>query len=251
MVRGLDTFREYFRQHTDSYLLIGGTACDVLFREAGLEFRATKDLDIVLCVEALDTLFVRTLWDFIKAGEYGQKQQERAGRQYYRFRQPASAAFPSMLELFSRQPDALSPTGGSHLTPIPVEGDMSSLSAILLDADYYRFLINGRRLVDGIAVVGPERLIPLKARAWLDMSERRSKGESMASRDIRKHRNDVFRLYNILDPRPLHSVPRQIQADLDVFLTKQAAGETNLKALGLGGTTFKEIVDGIRRVFGL
>jgi hypothetical protein len=32
--------------------LIGGTACIVIMQEAGLDFRATKDLDIVLYVEA-------------------------------------------------------------------------------------------------------------------------------------------------------------------------------------------------------
>jgi predicted nucleotidyltransferase len=58
MVKGLEIFRERFRNYSDRYVLIGGTACDLAMREAGLEFRATKDLDIVLCVEALDTAFV-------------------------------------------------------------------------------------------------------------------------------------------------------------------------------------------------
>jgi hypothetical protein len=40
-----------------------------------------------------------------------------------------------MLELFSRQPDVLQVADGSHLTPLPVEEDASSLSAILLDND--------------------------------------------------------------------------------------------------------------------
>ena len=158
MVRGLDIFREHFRDQTDSYLLIGGTACHLLFGEVGIEFRATKDLDIVLCVETMDTQFVQALWDFIKAGEYGRREEEGAKRQYYRFKGPASDGFPYMLELFSRKPDALTPVEGSHLTPIPVGEDVSSLSAIVLDDDYYRFLMAGRIVVDGIAVVGPDRL---------------------------------------------------------------------------------------------
>lgn len=59
MVKGLALFREQFRAYTGQYILIGGTACDLLMGEAGLEFRATKDLDIVLSVEALDAEFVR------------------------------------------------------------------------------------------------------------------------------------------------------------------------------------------------
>ena len=29
MVRGLDLFRDYFKDYTDKYILIGGTACDL------------------------------------------------------------------------------------------------------------------------------------------------------------------------------------------------------------------------------
>ena len=45
MVRGFDKFREQFRAYAGQYVLIGGAACDLLMEEAGLDFRATKDLD--------------------------------------------------------------------------------------------------------------------------------------------------------------------------------------------------------------
>ena len=45
MVRGLDIFRTWFADHADQYILIGGTAATLAMEEAGLEFRATKDLD--------------------------------------------------------------------------------------------------------------------------------------------------------------------------------------------------------------
>jgi len=38
--------------------------------EAGLGFRATKDLDIVLSVETLDVSFVRAFWEFVRTGKY-------------------------------------------------------------------------------------------------------------------------------------------------------------------------------------
>lgn len=46
MVMGLDIFRTWFADHADQYILIGGTAATLAMEEAGLEFRATKDLDI-------------------------------------------------------------------------------------------------------------------------------------------------------------------------------------------------------------
>jgi len=57
MVRGLDVFREYFAGHADQFVLIGGTAATLAMEEAGLEFRATKDLAIVLQIEALNAAF--------------------------------------------------------------------------------------------------------------------------------------------------------------------------------------------------
>ncbi len=57
MVKGLDTFREFFRNDTDKYVLIGGAACDIVFSNNETSFRATRDLDIVLIVEALTPEF--------------------------------------------------------------------------------------------------------------------------------------------------------------------------------------------------
>lgn len=54
MVRGLDVFREHFAAHAGQFVLIGGTAATLAMESAGLEFRATKDLDIVLHIEALN-----------------------------------------------------------------------------------------------------------------------------------------------------------------------------------------------------
>ena len=59
MVRGLDVFRRRFAGLEDRYVLIGGTAVDIAMDDAGLRFRATKDLDIELHVESLDVEFAR------------------------------------------------------------------------------------------------------------------------------------------------------------------------------------------------
>lgn len=50
MVKGIDIFKEYFREYRDNYVLIGGVACDIAMSASGLNFRATKDLDIVLLI---------------------------------------------------------------------------------------------------------------------------------------------------------------------------------------------------------
>ena len=53
MVKGIDTFRRYFAEYEEQYVLIGGAACDIAFESNDTAFRATRDLDMVLIVEAL------------------------------------------------------------------------------------------------------------------------------------------------------------------------------------------------------
>ena len=55
-----------------------------------------------------------------------------------------------MIELFSRAEWELQPE--STLAPIYIDESVSSLSAILLDDDYYKLLLEGRNVVDGISV---------------------------------------------------------------------------------------------------
>ena len=67
MVKGLDVFQTWFADFRDQYILIGGTAASLAMDEAELEFRATKDLDVVLHVEALTPAYGETFWQFLKA----------------------------------------------------------------------------------------------------------------------------------------------------------------------------------------
>ena len=75
MVVGLDIFKKYFEQYPDNYIIIGGTACDIIIGEAGFTPRATKDIDIILIAEALSTEFVQQFWKFIKDGDYGDREK--------------------------------------------------------------------------------------------------------------------------------------------------------------------------------
>ena len=69
-----------------------------------------------------------------------------------------------MIELFSRVPD-LPLLPHAHLTPVHIADDISSLSAILLNDDYYAFLLSGRRIIDGLSVLDEKYLIPFKVKA--------------------------------------------------------------------------------------
>lgn len=252
MVKGIDQFRAHFVGFNDRYVLIGGAACYLAMEEVGLDFRVTKDLDIVLCVEALDTEFVSVFWDFVKKGGYQNRQKSTGKKLFYRFYEPEDPEFPWMLELFSRIPDALTLREGAHLTPIPVNEETSGLSAILLDDTYYNFIHEFKIETGGLTVVPPECLVPLKARAWLDLIGRRDAGEKLDEKDIKKHKNDIFRLFQIIPPDTRMVLPGSIGDDLqNFFIAMEVDPPQSLKPFGLGDTKAAEVIETFRAIYEL
>ncbi len=248
MVKGLDKFEEYFRDFSDNYILIGGAACDILIENEGLNFRATKDLDIILVVEALSPEFVINFWKFIREGNYENKEKSTGEKKYYRFTSPDTEGFPHQLELFSRNPD-IELEGDTHLTPIPVEEDVSSLSAILLDDDYYNFTLDNSDLIDGIHLASTCALICLKAKAYLDLKQRKEEGDKVDSDDIKKHRIDVVRLATILKDEDIDDLPKTIAEDLQSVIADIRSDEPNGRAIGKSlGTGSLDIESGMEQL---
>lgn len=124
-----------------------------------------------------------------------------------------------MLELFSRIPPALDLLPDAHLTPLPSGDETSSLSAILLDDVYYEYLHGETTIIQGIHIANPECLIPLKAKAWLDLTQRKARGESVDTRNITKHSRDILTLFGLLPPTVVHTLPVSIANDISAFLS--------------------------------
>lgn len=219
MVKGVQKFRDHFRQFTDSFVLIGGVACDEWLRSQDLPaFRPTRDIDMVLVVEALRPEFVVRFWEFVKAGNYEIRQRSTGERIYYRFGKPAEADYPALIEVFSRQPGGIDLAAGQQIVPIQVEDERFSLSAILMDDSYYRLILENRQTMDGLPVATATALIPLKAHAWSDLTVRKNAGGIVDEDDIKKHRKDVFRLAAGLPAEPGPALPETIRNDLRVFV---------------------------------
>ena len=218
MTAGMEVFRSHFRAYRDQYVLIGGMACDLLLSEAGERFRPTKDIDMVLIVEALTTEFAEAFWAFIEAGGYEARLRSSGKPEFYRFINPKQQDYPVMIELFARPGNNvnLSPTG--HLTPLHIDDDISSLSAILLNEAYYRFLLNGKTVSDGVSVLDAEHLVPMKMKAWLDLTEKSAHGIHVNERDLRKHRQDVFRLFPLIREDVLIPTPEEVLNDVVKFV---------------------------------
>ena len=251
MVNGFTTFKGQFKGYEDQYVIIGGTACDLIMESEELPFRATKDIDIVLIVESMTAEFGRRFWEYITEAGYEHLNKSSGKVQFYRFTSPKSKDYPYMIELFSRNPEFIVLSDDAILTPLPIDDEVSSLSAILLNEAYYELLKEGHTVIDGIPVLKPTCLIPFKAKAWLDLNERKNAGEHVDSKNIRKHKNDVFRLAQLLTADTKQSIIPEIAEDMKSFLTAMESEDVDLKSISVRGTDKKTIMSMMYRCYGL
>lgn len=254
MVRGIDKFREWFGDYADNYILIGGAACDIHEEMNAQNARATKDLDIIVVVEALSKEFVSQFWEFVKAGKYQTRQKGNGKHEFYRFMKPTEQGFPFQLELFSRKIDSIVLPEGTVLEPIPTAEDLSSLSAILMDDNYYNLVLEHSIENDGIHIANVESLICLKVKAFIDLSERKAQGENVDSKNISKHKNDIFRLAAMLSTDVKVEVADPIKDDLKAFchkVEKELPETSLLKAAGVRGLSAERLHGMIKQTFGL
>lgn len=233
MVIGLEAFRAAFAGYEDCYTIIGGTACDILMNKANHDFRATRDIDMILLIENRFEEFGEVLWKFIKDGAYrcGWKSSEKM--HFYRFTEPQHPNYPVMIELFSKDPGYQLHKRDTVITPLHISDEVSSLSAIMLNDDYYGFMMSGRKVVNGVGVLGAEYLIPFKMKAWLDLRRRKNENEHVNSADIKKHKNDVFRLMNIINPDAEIHTPETVKDDIRQFMAGMPDEHINMKNIGL------------------
>lgn len=249
MVIGFESFRTHFQGYEDCYTIIGGTACDILMSEAALDFRATRDIDMILLIENRFEEFAGLFWSYVKMGKYKCGWRNSELPHFYRFTEPETSNFPKMIELFSRRPDFQLDRPDVYLTPLPVSEDISSLSAIMLNDDYYNLMLEGRQTVEGVSVLGAEYLIAFKAKAWLDLTEKKATGTHVNEKDLKKHKNDVFRLFAIVDPKIKIELSQAVADDLNNFIKAMAEETIDLKALGIEGVTVSEILSTIKTIF--
>ena len=249
MVTGFTKFKEKFQGFENQYVLIGGTACDLLMENEELSFRATKDIDIVLIVESITAEFGKRFWEYIKEAGYEHKNKSTGEVQFYRFTSPRNKEYPYMIEIFSRNPEFIVLDEDAILTPLPIDESVSSLSAILLNESYYELLKNGQVIMDGIPVLKETCLVPFKAKAWIDLSERKAKGEVIDSKNIRKHKNDVFRLAQLITPDTRQSLSDDIKEDMKIFIGGMKNEDIDIKSLGIRGRSKEKMLELLRQCY--
>jgi hypothetical protein len=138
---------------------------------------------VVLTDRAIEG-FPEALWRFVRDGGYAEWRSGDGVVHFYRFVDPQTSGYPHMLELFARHPDFELRDEEGDIAPLPFDEDISSLSAILLDDDYYGLISEGLTVVDGISIPDEAHLIPLKMRAHIDLNDRAAAGQHVNGADL-------------------------------------------------------------------
>ncbi len=248
MVNGIESFTQKFKEYSDCYTLIGGAACDILMTEAEVDFRATRDIDMIVILEARQKEFAKIFWEYVIEGGYRFGWKNDNKMHFYRFTEPKSG-YPFMIELFSKEPDYIVdiPSG---IVPIHLSDDVSSLSAILLEDDYYKFMLEGRRTISGVSVLDAEHIIPFKMYAWLNLKDRKKSGEHVNDKDLKKHKYDVFRLLQITKRNVAIDAPGIVKDNNQRFLREIESENIPFEQLGLP-FTMHEAIDLLQSLYGV
>ncbi len=84
----------------------------------------------------------------------------------------------------------------------------------------------------------------------MDMLARKEAGEKIDSKDIKKHKNDVFRLYQLLTGAQTVDLPESVKHDMEKFLGLIGEERTmDLKSLGLKNTDLNTVIERIAAVY--
>lgn len=70
-------------------------------------------------------------------------------------------------------------------------------------------------------------------KAWLDLKDKKEQGLHVNSRDIRKHRLDVFRLFPLIREDLKVSVPPSVGADIQNFIAQMHETDIRLEDIGI------------------
>lgn len=110
-------------------------------------------------------------------------------------------------------------------------------------------LKTGQIIVDGIPVLRPTCLIPFKMKAYLDLSMRKKSGEHVDSKNIKKHKNDVFRLAQVIALDTRQMVSAEILEDMKQFLGLVENDNVDLKTIGIKEISYKTMIEILYRCY--
>ena len=89
----------------------------------------------------------------------------------------------------------------------------------MLDEEYYYHTIGSSIIEEGIRIANPLSLLCLKVKAFLNLTEEKKTNSDVRSGDIKKHRDDVFKLLAMrIDPLTSIELSDTMKDELTIFV---------------------------------
>ena len=83
----------------------------------------------------------------------------------------------------------------------------------------------------------------------MDLTDRKTAGEHVDSKNIKKHKNDVFRLTELIDPTVKITAPQGVFTDVQNFIQRMQNESIDIKQLGLVERTKDQIWDELKNLY--
>jgi len=209
-IAGLRHFESYFRDMKEHYVIVGGFATLMLLeRELPNHGKATHDIDLVLLTTASEEMAAR-LKAYIKEGGYTIQKGQKDRYRYYRFVDPDAEGYAKEIELFTGKEQDLDLDEGQRIVPIDPEEGLYSLSAIMLDHEYFQMIKHNIEVIDGIPYSNAPATILLKMSAMYDLYHREDD-------KWKKHRRDILKLLLLLTGEERIALSGRMIDDVEFF----------------------------------
>ena len=220
---GLSHFQDYCKDFGEHYVVVGGFATIMLLdRELEGHGKATFDIDLVL-LTTNSVEMSKKIKEYVIEGEYTIQKGDKDQYHYYRFVEPKKVNFAKEIELFASNENDLNLDESQRIIPIDPEEGLYSLSAIMLDPEYFDMIKNNVEKDLRAPCTNTQATIMLKMSAFNDLK----KG---GNKKWRKHRSDILKLSLLLTGEEKIQFIGRMKDDFDSFIF-HLENEVNQKAI--------------------
>ena len=209
-IAGLRHFEAYFEEYKDQYVIVGGFATLMLLeRELPNHGKATHDIDLVLLTSPSREMANR-LKSYIREGGYTIQKGQQERYRYYRFIDPKAEGYAKEIELFTSEVYGIELDEGQRIVPIDPEEGLYSLSAIILDLEYFDMIKHNIEEIEGVPYSNTLATMLLKMSAVYDLYHR-------GDEKWKKHRRDILKLALLLTGEERIELTGRMIEDLSFF----------------------------------
>ena len=178
---GLSHFQEFCKDLDEHYVVVGGFATLMLLdNEITNHGKATYDIDLVL-LSSNSKEITQRIKQYVKEGEYKIQTGSTDQYQYYRFIEPKKENFAKEIELFASNENMLELDENQRIIPIDPEEGLYSLSAIMLDKEYFEMIKNNIDKNHVAPCTNTQATILLKMSAFYDLEQDVDSNKKIAS----------------------------------------------------------------------